>query len=335
MKFEFKKPHLSLDFLDRISPFKPSYPVFAAEVSRKYLVLVRMRKEKDGWHLGNYIIKALPEDAVGQSIFHPEIHDREALMKVIKDALFQIGFKTPRLSLVIPDNIVRVSLLNFQEIPSNRRQLMEMIKWKLKRSIPFKLEDANISYQVLGNTANDRERVILVSLMLKSILRQYEELFQEMDMRAGLIDIATFGIHNLYRRAMEEMTDIALLNFSCNYFTFLIFRQGNMMFFRCKNYQAHEGMDEDEVMRSLKRELTTSLSYYSEKLSGKGLEKVYIRSASYPAERIVSLVGEIGLEEYEIIDPSAIVHFDGFPNCDHESKQKLTPAIGAIVGRIE
>ena len=335
MKFEFKKPTITLDFLDRISPFQPKYPLFAAELSKKNLVMVSMKKEKGNWNLAGYSIKEIPDDALGGSIFHPEIKEKETIMNAIKESCFKIGFRSAKISLIIPDNIVRVSLMSFQEVPSSRKQLIDMIIWKMKKSIPYKIEETMISYQILKNGDSSRENLVLVSLMPKNILGQYEDLFNDLSVRVGLIDISAFSIYNLFRTRMQSTGDVGIINCSYNYFTFMIVRKGNLLFFRCKNYQASGGALEEGTRKLLKRELNTSLSYYTEKLSGKELEKTYIRSIGCDVASFVSIMEESGLTRYEVLDPSALVHFSGFSECDEEARQKLIPAIGAVLGRTE
>lgn len=335
MKFEFSKPTINLEFLDRISPFKPRYPLFAAELNRRNLIMVSMKKAKDGWHLGNYAIKEIPENAVGGSIFHPEITSHDELLDSFKDVFFKIGFRSSKLSLIIPDNIVRVALLSFPEIPKSSKQLTEMIMWKMKKSIPYRIEDTAISYQILGNEDQSGERVVLISLIPKNIVRQYEDLFTNMNVRVGLIDLSTFGIYNLFRERIGGSGDVGLINCSYNYFTFMIIRNANLLFVRCKNYQLHGGALEEEKQRVLKRELSTSLSYYTEKLSGKELSMTYIRSIGHDTTKLIQLLKEGGIGTCEVLDPSSIINFSAAPHCDKETQQKLIPAIGAVVGRVQ
>ncbi len=335
VKLEFSKPTINLEFLDRISPFKPRYPLFAAELNRKNLTMVSMKRAKDGWQLGNYAIQEIPENAVGGSIFRPEITSQDVLLDSFKDVFFKIGFRSSRLSLVIPDNIVRVALLNFPEIPKSSKQLTDMIMWKMKKSIPYRIEETAISYQILGNEGQSSEKVVLISLIPKNIVRQYEDLLTNMNVRIGLIDLSTFGIYNLFRTRIGDSGDVGLINCSYNYFTFMIIRNGNLLFVRCKNYQLHGGALEEEIQKVLKRELSTSLSYYTEKLSGKELSMTYIRSIGYDTTKLIQLLREGGIGACEVLDPASVINFSIAHDCDEEARQKLIPAIGAVVGRVQ
>ncbi len=333
MKLEFKKPNINLEFLDRISPFKPRYPFLAAELNMKNFVIVRMRKEKDKWYLANYSIKELSDNVIGYSIFHPDISSSEVLLSALKELTLKMGLKPSKVSLAIPDNIVRVSLLSLPEIPRSRKQLIEVIKWKLRKAIPFKIEDAKISYQVLENGAKYGEKIVLVSLMLNSTIRQYEDVFRIKDFKVGLVDLATFNIYNLYRKEMLDSGDVGLINGSYNYFTFMIFRDGKLIFFRCKNYQTEKDLPDDEVGKFLARELNTSLSYYAEKLGGKGIKMTYFRTVGYDVERFKSIIERVGMIPHEIIDPTKVIHFGEFSDCDEVTRNQLVPALGTIVGR--
>jgi type IV pilus assembly protein PilM len=333
LKLELKKPNISLEFLDRISPFKPKYPFVAAELNTKALIMVKMRKEKEQWHLADYSIRELPGNVIGQSIFRPEITSREALISAFKEITMKMGLKSTSISIAIPDNIVRVSLLSLPEIPRSRKQLIEVIKWKIRKAIPFKIDDAMISYQVLENGDGFGERVVLVSLMRRETINQYEDIFASNDFKVGLVDCTTFNIYNLYRAQMIDSGDVGLINGSHNYFTFMILRNGKLIFFRCKNYQVEKELSEEEVGKVLSRELNTSLSYYSEKLGGKGFKMTYYRTAGHDAQNFRSIIEKVGLSPCEVIDLSKVIQFQDFSNCDEITRSQLAPAIGTVVGR--
>lgn len=333
LKLELKKPNINLEFLDRISPFQPRYPFLAAELSMKNLIMVRMHKEKDQWYLDNYSIKEFSDNIIGRSIFHPDISSRETLSSTFQELSLRMGLKPSKISLVIPDNIVRVSLLSLPEIPRSRKQLMEVIKWKLRKAIPFKIEDAMLSYQVLENGAKYGEKIVLVSLMLHDTIKQYEEVFERNDFKVGLVDLATFNIYNLYRKQMIESGDVGLINGSYNYFTFMILRDGKLIFFRCKNYQVERDLTEDDIGKLLSRELNTSLSYYTEKLGGTGIQMTYFRTVGHDTEKFRSIIEGVGLNSCEMIDPSKVIQFRNSSECDEMTRNQLVPAIGTIVGR--
>ncbi len=333
LKLELKKPNINLEFLDRVSPFKPRYPFLAAELNMKSLIMVKMRKEKEHWHLDNYTIKELSDSVIGHSIFHPDITSRETLISAFKELSLKMGLKPSSISIAIPDNIVRVSLLSLPEIPRSRKQLMEVIKWKLRKAIPFKIDEALISYQVLENGAGHGEKVVLVSLMRLDTIRQYEDIFTSNDFKVGLVDLTTFNIYNLYRNQMIDSGDVGLINGSYNYFTFMILRNGKLIFFRCKNYQVERNLSEEKIGKFLSRELNTSLSYYTEKLGGKGLRMTYYRTAEHDTGKFRSIIEKVGLSPCEIIDPSRVIQFKDFSDCDETTRNQLAPAIGTIVGR--
>ena len=60
----------------------------------------------------------------------------------VRKLLETTGTKPGRLSLVLPDNLAKISLVSLPEKPPSARRLDEVLRFKLRRAVPFRLEDA-------------------------------------------------------------------------------------------------------------------------------------------------------------------------------------------------
>jgi len=86
---------------------------------------------------------------VGTSIIRPNLGSPDTIIQKVKDLFDASGTRPGKISLVLPDNLAKVTLLTLPERPGSRKQLTELIRFRLRRAIPFRLDDAVVSYQVL------------------------------------------------------------------------------------------------------------------------------------------------------------------------------------------
>lgn len=80
--------------------------------------------------------------------------------------------RTRDVTLVVPDAAVRVLLLDFDSLPSKAGEALPVVRFRLKKMLPFDADEAAVSYQVMS-TAKDGLRVVAVA-MPKDVLEEYE-----------------------------------------------------------------------------------------------------------------------------------------------------------------
>jgi len=326
-------PIRSID-LERWAPFRPSYPPVAVEIDRHEMVLVRVRRKRGKSSLEAHRVEELPDHAVGQSIFRPNIGSADEMTRRLRTLFEATGTRPGKVSLILPDNLAKVSLMTLPERPASRRQLQELLRFKLRRAVPFRLEDAVLSYQVL--TSEGTATTLLVAVMLRSVVEQYERLLDAVGARPGLVDLCTPSLFNLCRHDMiaaaKNGGDAALLNCSHSYFSLMIVRGEKLIFYRCKSF-----LSGDERRAggngAMERELNSSISYYQEKLEGQGLGTVYVRSLARPFEEMAEALGRLGVERVLPVDPGKVLALAEGLRLDPEVGQRIAPALGSAAGR--
>lgn len=323
--------------LERMLELRPGWPPVALELDRGDLSCVRLRRRGGKSALESHAVRTMRSHAVGSSIFRPNMGDPEELTAKIRELLEATGTKPGRVSLVLPDNLAKVSMVTLPERPASRKQLDEVLRFKLRRAVPFRLEDAVFSWQVIPDAT--RETTVLVAVMLRSVVEQYEWVVESLGAKPGLVDLCTPSLFNLCRgeiaAASSDGQDVALFNGARTYFSLLIVKQGRPIFFRCKTLLAG---DDDEApagfsRTALSRELVTSLSYYQEKLGGQGIGTVFVRSVSEPMEVLSEILERSGYGRAVPVDPAAALDLGEGVRLDPELAQRIAPAVGAAAGR--
>src|SRR5206468_12980242 len=99
-----------------------------------------------------------------------------------------------RIGLVIPDLVAKGSLVRFEHVPPRAADLDQLVRWQVRKTAPFPIEDAQVSYQP-GFIAADGQEFI-VSLARRSVVEEYEGLCAAAGAHAGIVDLATFNVIN-------------------------------------------------------------------------------------------------------------------------------------------
>jgi type IV pilus assembly protein PilM len=118
----------------------------------------------------------LAEGAVTPGLKAGNIVDRAAVVAAVRKALDGVvgrGAERGRdVTVVVPDAAVRVLLLDFDQLPSKIADALPVVRFRLKKLLPFDADDAAVSYQVMSNVKG-MVRVVAVA-MAKDVLEEYE-----------------------------------------------------------------------------------------------------------------------------------------------------------------
>jgi hypothetical protein len=320
--------------LERLLGLRPEYPRVALDLERSSLALVRLKKRRHGRpQIGGYHVQPTDDAAVPATIFDQESVEPARLSELLR-ALFEAsGIRPGKVSVVLPDNLAKLSLLTLPERPPSRRQLEEVIRFKVRRGVPFRISDAIMSYQLLPGEG--KGIVVLVALIHRALVERYEQALESIGARPGLIDLCTPNLLNLCRERIDTASaegDAALLNCAGCYFSLAIVRRGRLIFLRCKTYSMGNGQP-GPIDGVLARELGYSLSYYEEKLAGEGIRTLFVRSLDQPFDRLEPHLASLDADELELIDPVARVDPGETGEVDPEVAQRLAPALGAVLRR--
>lgn len=150
-----------------------------------------------------------------------------AAIRETLDAVASRGERTRYVTLVIPDAAARVLLLEFDELPAKEAEGLPIVRFRLKKLVPFDVDHAMVSYQVMSNEGG-MVRVLAVAIP-GDVLAEYEGAVASAGYAAGAVLPSTLAA----LAALDESSDAVLVvNASRAGVTTAIVREGTLLLHR-------------------------------------------------------------------------------------------------------
>jgi type IV pilus assembly protein PilM len=264
-----------------------------------------------------------PGETLRISLKEPNVLNPEAFVGKIREAYLLLLTKAKRVSLSLPDSAGRVVLLDLETRFKSKDEGADIIRWKLKKSFPYEIQEAHLDYQVIQEKETG-EISTLVSLMAKQVVNQYEELLLEAGLQPNKIDLTSFNLYRLYAKRFDLAEDYAFLISSGGMLGVMLFSAGALSFYRTKEIPG-SGF---EVNRAF-REISSSLLVYKEKHAVGPLKEVFCHVSPADREVFRSVVVEATGLDPIWLDVERLVARSGPSTVDSPTLFSLAAALGA------
>jgi type IV pilus assembly protein PilM len=270
---------LSKSFAATITEFfKPQAPLWACELTSKHVIAAGVNSGRN----------RIADKSAADLPAHGNI---EVTRPVIRELLAQVGFKGSEVAVVVPDETARIAFLTAESLSKNSEEQRTFIRWKLKKSIPFDVDTAQVAYRILGPHRSGIGVDILVALSPRSMIQEYESLFEPLDIHAGIVLPATLAALNLFR---APAVDSLFVKAAPDCITTTVFQNRRVQFYRRVT----------DV--SLYDAIYPTVLYYQDKLGGQALERLYVCGYDTDLRSSLNLVQEkLGLAAARI-EPQSV-----------------------------
>ncbi|HEX9637631.1 MAG TPA: hypothetical protein VGB99_08865 [Acidobacteriota bacterium] len=304
---------------------RPVYPRVAIELSFDRWSLLRGERTPQGISLRRARSVPLAPEAITLGGPAGCSFDLERLRAGLSELLEGELEGPHRVTLLLPDAIARATLLEFESLPARREERIELLRWKLKRITPFKIEDARISYQELAPNHGHR-RLLAVAAPTGAVL-PLEQLLESFELEPVLVDLSTPNLWNLMAELATDH-DLLLINRDVGFFAVSYFQAGKLCFYRCKPSPEPTDVDASDY---LLQEIRASQLYLEERLELPSPKDYVVRDAvGSGLER--ALHEQFGAA-VESVDPHRLVDLGGCAHLPPAQLQRLLPLMGALQGR--
>ena len=190
-----------LRILDRLLPDPPPPLVF--EIGEGFLVGVR----RTGAAVEARARRELPAGVMEISSSAAGIVDADSLRALLEEMLVELApIPRPAAALFLPDAASRLTVLDFDALPSKREEVRSLIEFRLKKAVPFDIGAARMSYRLQNSRGAPS---VLVAAAAGESVRPLEQLFAKLGLRLGFVSLASASMLNLV--SAEEMTLVTKL----------------------------------------------------------------------------------------------------------------------------
>jgi type IV pilus assembly protein PilM len=138
--------------------------------------------------------RAIPDGALVPGLQQANVTARGPLVAALRDALSAVAGRTRDVCLVIPDSTTRIMLLDFDTLPAKAEEADAVVRFRLKKSLPFEVEQSAVSFDRQGTADPVR---LVAAVTPRNILEEYESLVREAGYNPGAVlpsMIAALGV---------------------------------------------------------------------------------------------------------------------------------------------
>jgi type IV pilus assembly protein PilM len=286
-------------------------PALACEIGVERVIAARA----NGQSLETYATRRLPTGAVNPSWGHVNVANPDALREAISGALSSVAGKGRDVVAILPDAAVRVLLVDFDSLPEAEEEASAIIRFRVKKSLPFDVDHAALSYH--AQRSNGAVKVI-AALSPRSIIDEYEAAFRDAGYEPGVVMpsiLATLGIADADRPAMVVKVDP-------NTTTVAIVDRNELLLLRTLDHPGRTDMSAAE----LTQHVHPSIVFYEDTFSSK-IENLFVTGMSNLSGLATGLSSETGIRAEELAANAA-----GDSLGDQLPRTMLAPVAGALVG---
>ena len=157
-------------------------PRLACEIAADRVIAARVADS--GQVLELCSTSELAPGCVVPDLTEQNLRERRSVVSALREALENVGGRHRDVVAVLPDAAARVVLLDFETLPDNREEAESVVRFRLRKSLPFDVEKAKVSYQ--AQSADGTLRVV-AAVTLRSVLDDYEAAFRDAGFSPGVV----------------------------------------------------------------------------------------------------------------------------------------------------
>ena len=258
----------------------------------------------------SYAFAALAAGSLVPGVAEANIRVQEAVVAAIRAALNELSPKSHAVTLVLPDTAVRVFVLDFDTLPAKAAETIPVLRFRLRKMVPFDVEHAALSYQVLVKAESSVK--VLATIMPGPVLAEYEAAVRAAGYEPGVVlpsSLASLA-------AVESLEPILAVNLSGVALTTSITSGQDLHLFRTVD------LPEDPALRTaeIQRSIAVAAAYYEDKLVARprklhyaGIQKAddFARVVADPELAVVDIVPTSGMGATTALGPMSIAGISG------------------------
>jgi type IV pilus assembly protein PilM len=209
--------------LDSISNiWRDPPPAMAFELSEAGVASVRIGAKTER------AFRPLKPGTLAVSPLRDNIMDADELAKAVRESASPAPKAKRRdVALIIPDYCTRISVLDFDDFPSDAKEQASLVRFRMKKAVPYDVDSAALSYWP-QSTGEKRFDVVVVVAPIEIIAR-YEAPFRAAGMTPGLVVPSSIAALHL----LEPSPLMVVAKLTGSVLTVMVTDKGRLRLVRC------------------------------------------------------------------------------------------------------
>lgn len=309
----------------------PQYPDVGIEFSSDCIRLAISGTQKGKPVLVHLDQEPLPAGALDVNPFKPNIQSMEAVANALKLLWNRSKVKPSRICLLLQDRAALTFHVALEHPAKNPGDCLELIRFKLKKSVPFRIEDSHLTYFTASGTQDYSAAAHWTVVLNQLVLHQYEQFVQStIGAECGLVDLATFNFMNLAHGAIRDGglidQDVFYINLGRDSISVAISQKQDLMFFRSRALDSTS----DRWQQALE-EIHPAMLYYVDKLGGQALARAFVHAEDNAEQLSAEVEKQFGVQSTTLkLEPYSGLRFD---TSNSIGLEPFVPLAGLLITR--
>jgi type IV pilus assembly protein PilM len=192
--------------------------------------------------------------------------------------------------LILPDQAARLFVLDFEDLPARAAEAMPIVKLRLKKSVPFDIDSAALSYSAQRVGAGWQ---VVAVVTPQAIVQEYEQMAEELGLRPRWVNLSTLASLGLAEpmepesaqpregdgglgseRDSQGLPAVLVVKYSPPWLTTAILQGRHLRLFRTAGIAA-ESEDGAAAQGPVLESIYPAVAYFQDTYAGR-LERIYL-----------------------------------------------------------
>jgi type IV pilus assembly protein PilM len=259
--------------------------------------------------------RELAPGSVVPDLVEGNLRQRSVVVNAVQEALDGLAGRTHDVIAVVPDAAVRVVLVEFDTLPTDSDEAAGVVRFRLKKSLPFDVDKTRVSYH--AQKTSDGIRVV-AAVALATVVEEYEAAFREAGFSPGVVlpsMLAALGAAEARQPALvvkvdARTTSIAILN------------ADQLQLFRTLENTRGVTITGEQ----LAEEVYPSVVFFQDTYH-LNIEKIFVAGVSDMADAAPALHAQTGAEVQELVSSSQL----GASTGGSVPRWRMAGVVGALI----
>lgn len=266
----------------------------------------------------------LERDIIQAAFDKKNIQKPHDLQEKVKQGLERLHLSDHKIACLIPEMALKVFVFSFSSFPASQREREQFVRFWVKKQIPLLPDDIRFS---LDKIKSNNSVKAIVSVARASVIREYEDFFDQLRLKVRVIGVPTLCLHNLISKEGEK--NMMLLNVEQDFLTLIAIVDSEIALYRLKPFilesASKSTVSGSREIGDIVKEVENTIHFIEDR-EKKKVHSLWVRLG----------VLESGEEILSILQKKLSIPLKGIEQClpselSLKEKTMLSPLIGQIL----